>query len=424
MKIARRQRAGLRDRRRQRRRHRAERQQPDVRVLLVAAARSARPTSITQGSPARRRPTRSCSTRRRRASPATASVTRYRSSSSPARRRSSTFVGVFRFGDSDSTAGATRVAFTPTHRAARRRPRRRVGLDLRRREARRLAARGRGQRPQGGRGHERRARSTRCSRGKAARRRAGQQREGSTSAFLNTFLLVFAFIALFVGSFIIYNTFSIIVAQRSRELALLRALGASGKQVTRFGRGGGVRRRAALVGARARPRCARRHRAAEPAGRVRVRAARREAPVILARTVIVALVAGTVVTFVSALSPARRAARVPPVAAMRDSAVDRHEWRASLPRRWSARGHRHHPRRTRPVRRRELRRRTGWRGRRGRRRGVPGVRRRRDAEPVGRRVRCRGSSAGCRRGCAACRECSPARTRCATPAAPPPPRRP
>ena len=42
---------------------------------------------------------------------------------------------------------------------------------------------------------------------------------------------MFAVIALFVGSFIIYNTFSIIVAQRTRELALLRALGASRRQV-------------------------------------------------------------------------------------------------------------------------------------------------------------------------------------------------
>src|SRR5690606_11837902 len=45
--------------------------------------------------------------------------------------------------------------------------------------------------------------------------------------FLNTFLLVFAAIALVVGTFLIVNTFSILVAQRSRELALLRALGAS-----------------------------------------------------------------------------------------------------------------------------------------------------------------------------------------------------
>ena len=49
--------------------------------------------------------------------------------------------------------------------------------------------------------------------------------------FFNTFLLVFAVIALFVGAFIIYNTFSIIVAQRTRELALLRAVGASRRQV-------------------------------------------------------------------------------------------------------------------------------------------------------------------------------------------------
>ena len=51
--------------------------------------------------------------------------------------------------------------------------------------------------------------------------------------FFNTFLLVFALIALFVGAFIIFNTFSMLVAQRTRELALMRALGASRGQVTR-----------------------------------------------------------------------------------------------------------------------------------------------------------------------------------------------
>jgi putative ABC transport system permease protein len=51
-------------------------------------------------------------------------------------------------------------------------------------------------------------------------------------SFITTFLLVFAAIALVVGAFIIVNTFSILVAQRSRELALLRALGASRRQVT------------------------------------------------------------------------------------------------------------------------------------------------------------------------------------------------
>ena len=51
--------------------------------------------------------------------------------------------------------------------------------------------------------------------------------------FITTFLLVFAGVALVVGIFLIINTFSILVAQRSRELALLRALGASRRQVNR-----------------------------------------------------------------------------------------------------------------------------------------------------------------------------------------------
>ena len=51
-------------------------------------------------------------------------------------------------------------------------------------------------------------------------------------SFISTFLLIFAGVALVVGSFLIINTFSILVAQRSRELALFRALGASRRQVT------------------------------------------------------------------------------------------------------------------------------------------------------------------------------------------------
>ena len=50
-------------------------------------------------------------------------------------------------------------------------------------------------------------------------------------AFFNTFMLVFAIIALLVGGFIIFNTFFITVAQRTRENALLRALGAKRRQV-------------------------------------------------------------------------------------------------------------------------------------------------------------------------------------------------
>ena len=52
--------------------------------------------------------------------------------------------------------------------------------------------------------------------------------------FITTFLLVFAGLSMFVGAFIIQNTFRIVVAQRAKELALLRAVGASKKQVTRL----------------------------------------------------------------------------------------------------------------------------------------------------------------------------------------------
>ena len=51
--------------------------------------------------------------------------------------------------------------------------------------------------------------------------------------FFSTALLVFAFISLFVGGFTIFNTFSILVGQRTRELALLRIVGASRRQVFR-----------------------------------------------------------------------------------------------------------------------------------------------------------------------------------------------
>jgi putative ABC transport system permease protein len=52
-------------------------------------------------------------------------------------------------------------------------------------------------------------------------------------AFMNTFLMAFAITALLVGSFVISNTFSITVAQRSKETAMLRAIGASRRQVKR-----------------------------------------------------------------------------------------------------------------------------------------------------------------------------------------------
>ena len=63
-----------------------------------------------------------------------------------------------------------------------------------------------------------------------------QENKDSINTFLQVFtyiLLAFAAIGIIVGTFIIYNTFAMIVAQRNRELALLRAVGASRRQVSR-----------------------------------------------------------------------------------------------------------------------------------------------------------------------------------------------
>ncbi len=73
-------------------------------------------------------------------------------------------------------------------------------------------------------------------------------------SFFNTFLMAFAYIALFVGMFIIYNTFSIIIAQRMREMAMLRAVGASRRQVLRVGAARVRHRRCGRLGRRPRRR--------------------------------------------------------------------------------------------------------------------------------------------------------------------------
>ncbi len=136
-------------------------------------------------------------------------------------------------------------------------------------------------------------------------------------SFLTVFLLVFAGIALVVGSFLIVNTFSILVAQRSRELALFRALGASRRQLTwsvlfeafvvgavgsALGLGGGlllalgIRALFASFGL--------------DLGDIPL--------VIAARTPLAAVAVGVLVTMVAAYLPARRSSRIPPVAALRD----------------------------------------------------------------------------------------------------------
>lgn len=138
--------------------------------------------------------------------------------------------------------------------------------------------------------------------------------------FVTTFLLVFAGIALFVGAFIIFNTFAMIVAQRTRELALLRAIGARRTQVMRIvlgesvvigligsglGIGFGV-----LVAA-----------GAKAALRAFVGIDLSSDLPVSTTAVVTSLVVGVVVTVVGAVVPARRAGRVAPMAALRDDLV-------------------------------------------------------------------------------------------------------
>lgn len=145
-----------------------------------------------------------------------------------------------------------------------------------------------------------------------------QDQVGEGLGFLRTVFLVFAFVALFVGAFIIFNTFAIIVAQRTRELALFRALGASGRQVMTT-----VVVEAVIVGI-----------VASAIGVVAgiglaillkgvLSAAGIELPasgtVIAMRTIVVSIVVGTLITVIAAIVPARRAARIAPIEALREA---------------------------------------------------------------------------------------------------------
>ena len=135
--------------------------------------------------------------------------------------------------------------------------------------------------------------------------------------YLNTFLLVFAGVSLVVGTYLIVNTFSILVAQRSRELALLRALGASRRQVNVS-----VLAEATVVGLLGST-------VGLGAGYLLARAlqvlfgligfdlSRASFPLHL-RTVVASYAVGVLVTLVAAYLPARRASRIQPVAALRD----------------------------------------------------------------------------------------------------------
>ncbi len=150
-----------------------------------------------------------------------------------------------------------------------------------------------------------------------------QQQQKDTSGFLTviqSFLLAFGGIALFVGSFVIANTLSITIAQRTRELATLRTLGATRRQVLRS-----VLVEAFVIGL-----------IASMTGLfLGLGLAKglnqlfvsfgidlpQTGTVFKTRTIIISLVVGILITVGAALRPALRATRVPPIAAVREGAV-------------------------------------------------------------------------------------------------------
>jgi putative ABC transport system permease protein len=136
----------------------------------------------------------------------------------------------------------------------------------------------------------------------------------------NTILLVFAGVALFVGAFLIFNTFSILVGQRTRELSLLRAIGASRRQinVSVLGEAFVTGLVGSLVGLALGVALAAGLYALLDALGVSLP---RSSLQFEARTVIVGLIVGTVVTVASAILPAARAGRIPPAAGLREDAV-------------------------------------------------------------------------------------------------------
>ena len=160
--------------------------------------------------------------------------------------------------------------------------------------------------------------------GTQVRNTAAQVKEDKKSvngftSFIRYFLLAFAGIALFVGSFVIANTLSITIAQRTREFATLRTLGATRRQILRS-----VIVEALVIGI-----------LGSVAGLflgLALAKGLNEVFVLLGidlptagtvfetRTVVVCLLVGTVITLIASLRPARRATRVPPIAAVREGA--------------------------------------------------------------------------------------------------------
>ena len=153
-----------------------------------------------------------------------------------------------------------------------------------------------------------------------SRRRRTPRTRTSSSRFLQGFLLAFAGIALFVGSFVIANSLSITIAQRTREFATIRTLGASRRQVL-----GSIVVEALVVGT-----------LASIVGLIFGLALAKglfrlfdavgftlpnQGLLLETRTIVVSLLVGILVTLLASLRPAIRATRVPPIAAVREGAT-------------------------------------------------------------------------------------------------------
>jgi putative ABC transport system permease protein len=147
-----------------------------------------------------------------------------------------------------------------------------------------------------------------------------QDEIGQFTSIIRYFLLTFAGIALFVGAFVIFNTFSITVAQRTREFATLRTIGASRRQVlsTVILESLVIGIIASLIGLGLGLLLAEGIQALFRTFDFELPSADR---VFALRTVIVSMLVGVLVTLAAGLFPAIRATRVPPIAAVREGAT-------------------------------------------------------------------------------------------------------
>jgi len=172
----------------------------------------------------------------------------------------------------------------------------------------------------------------------SAQVRTGDQQASADSAgisegvdFIRYFLLAFAAIALAVGSFVIYNTITITLAQRVREFATLRTLGASRKQIMRsvLLEGFALGVLASVLGLFGGVALAKGLSAVFDAMDLSMPQA---GLVFATRTIIVSLVLGVGITMLATIIPARRAMAIPPIAAVREGAtlppgrLTRHGW--------------------------------------------------------------------------------------------------